>query len=180
MIISSDAVVRMFVSFFSLEGFTSMSPTRAFSPTTMPSYTGSPGLTNIVPRSCQLKSAYPTATPSRPRHGERLGVVRFLPPQGHVLLELPKQPIAQLPARHELPFPSRERRVVHLEVHGDRGLLHRDAREPLQIVGGRHRLADLDAHEARQRHDVAGRGFLYLDPLQPVERKQLQDRKSVV
>src|SRR2546425_9901990 len=65
MIISSDAVVRMFVSFFSLDGFTSMSPTRAFSPTTMPSYTGSPGLTNIVPRSCKLKSAYPTATPSR-------------------------------------------------------------------------------------------------------------------
>src|SRR5438876_2576623 len=65
MIISSDAVVRMFVSFFSLDGFTSMSPTRAFSPTTMPSYTGSPGLTNIVPRSCRLNSAYPTATPSR-------------------------------------------------------------------------------------------------------------------
>src|SRR5882672_5644732 len=65
MIISSDAVVRMFVSFFSLDGFTSMSPTRAFSPTTMPSYTGSPGLTNIVPRSCKLKSAYPTATPAR-------------------------------------------------------------------------------------------------------------------
>src|SRR6266850_93591 len=65
MIISSDAVVRMFVSFFSLDGFTSMSPTRAFSPTTMPSYTGSPGLTNIVPRSCKLKSAYPTAPPSR-------------------------------------------------------------------------------------------------------------------
>src|SRR5436309_11787681 len=65
MIISSDAVVLMLVSFFSLEGFTSMSPTRAFSPTTMPSYTGSPGLTNIVPRSCKLKSAYPTTTPSR-------------------------------------------------------------------------------------------------------------------
>src|SRR2546425_452256 len=65
MIISSDAVVRMFVSFFSLDGFTSISPTRAFSPTTMPSYTGSPGLTNIVPRSCRLNSAYPTATPSR-------------------------------------------------------------------------------------------------------------------
>src|SRR5438046_418709 len=105
------------------------------------------------------------------RHRERLGVVRLLHPQGHVLLELPKQPIAQLPAGHELPLPSRERRIVHLEVHGDRGLLHRDAGEPLQIVGRRHRLPDLDADQARERHDVAGRGVLYLDPLQPVERK---------
>src|SRR2546423_563609 len=73
----------------------------------------------------------------------------------------------------ELPLPSRERRVVHLEVHGDSGLLHRDAGEPLQIVGRRHRLTDFDSHQARERHDVAGRRFLYLDPLQPVERKQL-------
>ena len=65
MIISSDAVVRMFVSFFSLEGFTSMSSVRTFSPTIIPSYTGSPGLTNIVPRSCKLKSAYATTTPCR-------------------------------------------------------------------------------------------------------------------
>jgi hypothetical protein len=58
-------VVRMFVSRFSLLTFTSMSSVRTFSPTIIPAYTGSPGLTNIVARSWRLKSAKPTATPSR-------------------------------------------------------------------------------------------------------------------
>src|SRR3989454_12103396 len=40
-------------------------PVRALSPTIIPSYTASPGFTNMVPRSCRLKSAYATATPSR-------------------------------------------------------------------------------------------------------------------
>src|SRR5919199_533603 len=53
----------MLVSFFSFVGFTSMSPGRALSPTIIPSYTGSPGATNSVPRSCRLNSAKPTTTP---------------------------------------------------------------------------------------------------------------------
>src|SRR6266566_1944741 len=82
MIISSDAVVRMFVSFFSFAAFTSMSSGRALSPTIIPSYTGSPGRTNSVPRSWRLNSAKATATPSRsatstPRLRPEIG-----PPQG--------------------------------------------------------------------------------------------------
>src|SRR5438045_8092243 len=50
-IISSAAVVRMFVSFFSFVAFTSRSPGRTCSAMIRPSYAGSPGCTNIVPRS---------------------------------------------------------------------------------------------------------------------------------
>jgi hypothetical protein len=62
---SSVAVVRMLESFFSFVMFTSMSPDRALSPTTMPAYTGSPGFTNISARSWSPKIAYATAIPSR-------------------------------------------------------------------------------------------------------------------
>ena len=99
------------------------------------------------------------------RHGERLGVVRLLHPEGHVPLELPEQPLPQLPTGDELPFAPRERRVVDLAVHRDRGLLHCDPREALEVVGRRDRLPDLHAGEPRQRHDLACGGLLQLHPL---------------
>ena len=55
---------RMFVSFFSFVGFTSMSPGREFSPTIIPSYTASPGATNSVDRSCRFASANATIVPA--------------------------------------------------------------------------------------------------------------------
>jgi hypothetical protein len=53
--IASSAVdARMFVCFFSLVTFTSMSRGREFSPMIIPSYTGVPGSMKISPRSCRL------------------------------------------------------------------------------------------------------------------------------
>src|SRR5213083_98599 len=43
------------------------------------------------------------------RDGERVGSVRILDPQRHVALQLSIQPLAQLPAGHELAFTPRER-----------------------------------------------------------------------
>ena len=62
---SSEVEARMFVRRFSLTMLTSMSSSREFSPTTMPSYTRSPGSTNIVPRSCTCSIAYPVTLPGR-------------------------------------------------------------------------------------------------------------------
>src|SRR5205823_5525197 len=114
------------------------------------------------------------------RHGERLGVVRLLHPQRHVALELPKQPLPQLPAGHELPFPPGERRVVHLDVHRDRRLLDRDPREPLEAAGRRHGLADLHPGEPRERHDLARLRFLELHPVQPLEAEELHHSSLLV
>jgi hypothetical protein len=65
MMFSSDAVVRMLVSFFSFVTLTSRSPGREFSPAIIPSYTRSPGFTNIWARSCRLPRANATTDPSR-------------------------------------------------------------------------------------------------------------------
>ena len=65
MTLSSDAVVRMLLSFFSFVTFTSRSPGREFSPAIIPSYTMSPGSMNIWARSCRLPSANATTKPSR-------------------------------------------------------------------------------------------------------------------
>ena len=48
---------RMLVTFFSLVMLTSMSSSREFSPTIMPSYTSVVGGTNSEPRSCRLNIA---------------------------------------------------------------------------------------------------------------------------
>ena len=52
--VSSADEARMFVSFFSRQMLTSMSPAREFSPTIIPQYTSVPGPTIIVARSCRL------------------------------------------------------------------------------------------------------------------------------
>ena len=79
---SSEFAWRMLVSFFSFVGFTSMSSARAFSPTTMPSYTSSPGPTNIDPRSWSVSSVNVVLTPSRSATSEPVGRVRSSPCHG--------------------------------------------------------------------------------------------------
>src|SRR6185437_5130528 len=49
------AAARMLVSFLVLIGFTTRSLSRLWMPMIMPSYSFSPGLTNMRPRSCRLK-----------------------------------------------------------------------------------------------------------------------------
>src|SRR5918992_1058242 len=78
MMFSSDAVVRMLVSFFSFVTFTSRSPGRELSPAIIPSYTRSPGATNIWARSWRLPSAKATTEPSR----SATSTPRFRPASG--------------------------------------------------------------------------------------------------
>src|SRR5207302_1185902 len=56
-IASSLPEARILVSCLVLIGFTTRSLSRVWMPTIMPSYTGSPGLTNMRPRSCSFHSA---------------------------------------------------------------------------------------------------------------------------
>ena len=78
-------------------------------------------------------------------------------------------------------FPSRagERRVVDDEVHRDRRLFDGDALEPLGVLDVRHRQPDLDAIQARQRDDLAGRRLGHLDAIQSVEGEQPRDPRLV-
>jgi hypothetical protein len=78
-------------------------------------------------------------------------------------------PVLELPAGDVLPVPAGEGAVVDDEVHRDRGLLDRDAGQPLGRVHRREGLPDLDGLEARERHDVAGAGDVHFDPVEPVE-----------
>ena len=55
----------MFVSFFSLVMFTSMSSLREFSPTIWPAYTSEVGSTKKEPRSCRLIIAKGVTFPAR-------------------------------------------------------------------------------------------------------------------
>ncbi len=54
---SSLPAARMFVSFLPLIGFTTRSFSREWMPITIPSYSRSPGDTNMRPRSCRFHSA---------------------------------------------------------------------------------------------------------------------------
>ena len=80
--VTSDVDERMFVSFFSLVMFTSMSSAREFSPTIMPSYTSVVGSTNSVPRSCRFIMANGVTTPARSATSEPEARVRSSPNHG--------------------------------------------------------------------------------------------------
>ncbi len=71
----------MFVSFFSLVMFTSMSSEREFSPTIMPSYTSVPGSVNSTPRSWRLVIAKAVTAPARSATSEPLLRVVRVPNQ---------------------------------------------------------------------------------------------------
>ena len=62
---SSWLCVRMLFFSFARTAFTTISSSRAFSPTTIPSYNSSPGEIHSVPRCSRLSSAYAVAGPMR-------------------------------------------------------------------------------------------------------------------
>ena len=101
-------------------------------------------------------------------HGPRVGRVGILDPQRDVALELLVEPVADLSRGDVLPFLARERRVVHEEVDADRRLFDGDPLEPLGMLDVGDREPDLDALEARQRHDLARRRALHLGALEPI------------
>src|SRR3954447_5843313 len=80
--VSSAAAARMFVSFLGFDAFTSRSLSREFSPTTIPSYSSSPGATKSDPRSCRFVIANAVAWPRRSATRLPLGRVRSSPCHG--------------------------------------------------------------------------------------------------
>ena len=106
---------------------------------------------------------------------KRVGRVRILYAQGDVPLELAVQPLPQLPPGHELPFATREWRVIDQHVHRDRRLFDRDARQPIEMVWRGHRLAYFDTGQAGNGDDLSRCRRLKLDALESLEREQLDE-----
>jgi hypothetical protein len=109
------------------------------------------------------------------RHQERVGVAGLLDAQRHVGQELAHQAVAQVPRRHVLAFAAGERRRVHLEVHRQRRLVHRDRRQRVRRVDGRQRRADRQVVDAGDEDDVAGAGLVDRHPLHSGEHEHLAD-----
>ena len=76
-------------------------------------------------------------------------------------------------ARCPLALRPRERRGVDREDHRDRGLVDAQRAGGGRGLGRGDGLADLDAFEAGEGHDLAARGGVGLDPLQAVEDVEL-------
>ena len=85
------------------------------------------------------------------------------------------QPLAQVARGDVGAFASGERRGVHGELHGDGGLVDGDVRQRRGIFGVGDGLADGDAFDAGDGHDIAEFGFGDVGALEPGERKQLGD-----
>ena len=100
----------MLVSFFSRVMFTSMSSAREFSPTTMPSYTSSPGWTKNVIRSCSAIIANGVTTPERsatiePRSRATMGPAQLSYPENRALA----MPVPRVADRNSVRKPIRPR-----------------------------------------------------------------------
>jgi hypothetical protein len=85
--------------------------------------------------------------------GVRAGEVH---PDAHVVEDLLLEPFPYLAGRDEFPLPSRHRRGIDGEDHGERRLVHRYPRQLPGILGVTHRVADVHTVQSGQGHDIAG------------------------
>src|SRR4051812_17620675 len=108
-------------------------------------------------------------------HAEDVRLAGILYPQRHVALKLALQAFANLAAGDELAFAARERRGVHLEIHGERRLVHLDRRQADGVLGIAHREADVYIFDARDGDDVARERFVHRDALETVVRQHLRN-----
>ena len=108
---------------------------------------------------------------------ELVGIGAFLDLQRDVVQGLTLQPLADLAAGDELAaaevLATGERRVVDLERHAD-GRLIDGQRQGLRGVHRAQGVGDAEALDAGNGDDIAGLGFLDLDPLQTHEAQHLQ------
>ena len=106
---------------------------------------------------------------------ERVLVLGLLHLDGDIALRLAHQAVADQAARHLVPFPARQRRVVDRERHGEgRGVdgLGRQRRLHLRRAD---RMGDGGLAQARDGDNVACRRFLQRFPGKTAERQQLRD-----
>src|SRR5690606_28285606 len=90
-------------------------------------------------------------------------------------LEFALEPVAQLTAGDELALATCQRRGVHHEVHGERGLI--DAQHGKRLGGGRIHdgAAYADVLDAVDQHNVAGLGLVHQLTIQAAKLLHLID-----
>ena len=112
-------------------------------------------------------------------HFEDAILVGFLHAQRHIGAQFLLQAVPDLAAGHELAFAAGQRRGVHAEVHGQRGLVdlqHGQRRGAGGIGDG---LADAHVLDAVDQHDLAGAGFGHLHTIQTLEHMDLVDATAI-
>src|SRR3990172_5083885 len=97
----------------------------------------------------------------------------------NVRLQLAMNAVEDLPAGHELAFPSAKRRGIG--AHGDleRRLLDLDGGERLWGVRIGNRIPDTRLLDPGEGNDIAGRGLLNLQPLEPTADIDLVDPRGL-
>ena len=106
-------------------------------------------------------------------HFKHTFFVRFVHAQGHVVLQFLLQAVPDLAAGHELAFAAGQRRRVHAEVHGQRGLVHLQHGQRRRVGGVGHCHADADVFNAVDQHDIARASQGGLHAIQALERQHL-------
>src|SRR5690606_29728674 len=81
---------------------------------------------------------------------------RVLDPQGDVVLDLLREPRADLPARQEFALAPGERRLVDLERHRDRRLVDLELRQAFGMAARADRVRDAEVVDAAEDDDVPG------------------------
>ena len=106
---------------------------------------------------------------------ELVGAAGFFHAQGHVVLELRFQALADLAAGDELAVLAGERRGVDVEHHAHGGLVHGQRRQGFHLVGVAQGVGDIQRVHAGDADDVAGAGFRHVHPVEAVVAHDLQD-----
>ena len=104
-------------------------------------------------------------------HFERVGALGIGHAQRDVRFELAHQAFANLARGEELALAADERRVVDHEEHRDGRFVDGDRGDAVGMLRIGDRVADVEALDARDADDVAGRRFLDLDAFEAAERR---------
>ena len=115
----------------------------------------------------------------RPEHAKRFGRVGIFHANGDVGEQLLLQAVAQVARGQPLAFAAGERRIVHGEDHGQRGLVDQQRLERRGMFGIGDGLADLNSLDAGDGHDVAGGNRFGFVALEAAEIEELGDARGL-
>src|SRR5208282_6573818 len=99
--------------------------------------------------------------------------------QRNVRKQLLLQPRAQIAGGDELSFTAREGRSVDRENHRQGRLVDQERLKRRRVFEFREALADLDAFDARNGHDIARRNLLGFIAIEAAEREELRDLRRL-
>ena len=110
---------------------------------------------------------------------KRVGGAGVFHAQRNIGQQFALEPRSQVARGHELPFPPGEWRRIDRKDHRQRRLVDRQRFERRGIREIGDALADLNALDARDRHDVAREYLLGFVAIEPAEREQLRDLRRL-